>query len=47
MFKSSCVEGHELKKLVKTKAPIYTGLPRSNTDFSVHKKDCVTSKTVF
>ena len=38
MFKSSSVEIHQLKKLVKTKAPIYTGLPHSNTVFSVHKK---------
>ena len=38
MFKSSSEEGHQLKKLVKTKAPIYTGLPLSNTVFSVHKK---------
>ena len=47
MFKSSRVEGHQLKKLVKTKAPIYTGLLHSNTVFSVYKKDYVTSKTVF
>ena len=47
MLKSSNVEGHQLKKLVKTKTPIYTGLPHSNTVFSVHKKDCVFSKTVF
>ena len=39
MFKSSSVEIHQLKKkLVKTKAPIYTGLPHSNTVFFVHKK---------
>ena len=48
MFKSSSEEGHQLKKkMVKTKAPIYTSLPHSNTVFSVHKKDYVTSKTVF
>ena len=47
MFKSSSVEGHQLKKkLVKTKAPIYIGLPHSNSVCSVHKKDYVTSKTV-
>ena len=34
MFKSSRTE----KKLVKIKAPIYTGLPHSNTVFPVHKK---------
>ena len=28
----------EKNKLVKTKAPIYTGLPHSNTVLSVHKK---------
>ena len=33
MFKSSSVEGHQLKKTAKTKAPIYTGLPHSNTVF--------------
>ena len=38
MFKSSSEEGPQLKKLVKTKAPIYKGLPYSNTVFSVHKK---------
>ena len=38
MFKISSVEGHQLKKLVKTKAPIYTGLPHSKTVFSVNKK---------
>ena len=43
MFKSSSVEGHQLKKkTAKTKAPIYTGLPHSNTVFSIHY-----SKTVF
>ena len=47
MFKSSSVEGHQLKKLVKTKATIYKGLPHSYTVFSVHKKYYVTSKTVF
>ena len=38
MFKSTSEKGHQLKKMVKTKAPIYTGLPHSNTVFSVHKK---------
>ena len=48
MFKSSSVEGHQLKKkLVKTKAPIYKGLPHSNTVFSVHKILYIKSKTVF
>ena len=42
MFKSSSVEGHQLKKTAKTKAPIYTGLPHSNTVFST-----ITSKNVF
>ena len=44
MFKGSSVEGHQQKKkLVQTKAPIYTGLPHSNTVFSVNKKDYVAS----
>ena len=38
MFKSSSVEGHHLKKTAKTKAPIYTGLPHSNTVFFIHYK---------
>ena len=49
MFKSSSVEGHQLKKtkLVKTKAPIYIGLPHSNTVSSVHKKTMLQVKLCF
>ena len=43
MFKSSSVEGHQLKnKTAKTKAPIYTGLPHLTLSFL-----SITSKTVF